>query len=276
MRDTPLIERIPRAATAFAVPLMLGAIALLDLWTAADLSVSFLYVLPVALATRRLGRAAGVATSFASATAWLAAYLGQHPVPSHPAVPYWDALLELGTFLTIALTLALLREANQHLAELALTDGLTGIPNRRAFGERLELEMARARRSGRPFTVVYFDLDRFKHLNDTAGHTAGDELLRQVAGHTAASVRATDLVARLGGDEFALVLPETGRDEGAVVVAKVRDELEDVTRRLAPTVGVSLGWVTFDRPPACAEDVLRAADGAMYAAKSRTRTAAGA
>ncbi|MFN7134383.1 MAG: GGDEF domain-containing protein, partial [Myxococcales bacterium] len=100
--------------------------------------------------------------------------------------------------------------ANRRLAELSLTDGLTGLKNRRAFDEQLRRELERARRSGAPFAVVLVDLDHFKALNDRYGHPAGDRALQAAASLLGRAVRSQDSVYRVGGEEFAILCPGAG------------------------------------------------------------------
>ena len=166
---------------------------------------------------------------------------------------------------------AYVRRARDRERAMARTDSLTGVANGRAFQERASLALAQMHRSGRPLTLAYVDLDRFKEVNDSYGHSAGDEVLVAVAGAMGSRLRQTDLVARLGGDEFALLLPDTDRDEAAHV-------LTDVTAavRLAVggrwNVGQTIGAVTFAEPPASVDAMVRLADDLMFQGK---RTAAG-
>jgi diguanylate cyclase (GGDEF)-like protein len=120
------------------------------------------------------------------------------------------------------LIISQLRSLYAQERNLSRTDTLTGIPNRRAFLESLEIEKNRARRYDHPLTLDYVDLDHFKQLNDTLGHNTGDELLRVVANAMKLDVRQVDVLARLGGDEFAVLLPETGRVAASAAFGKLR------------------------------------------------------
>ncbi len=104
------------------------------------------------------------------------------------------------------------KRADQRVAYLAYHDDLTGLPNRLMFGEHLDLALARAQRHGRQVAVLYVDLDDFKQVNDTYGHEAGDQLLRQIARRLERATRATDLVARHGGDEFIVLVADLPAD----------------------------------------------------------------
>ncbi len=130
------------------------------------------------------------------------------------------------------------------------------------------MEINRARRYDRPFTVVCIDLDNFKTVNDCFGHSTGDMILRSVARTLQENIRVTDTLARLGGDEFAILLPETGRSVAETILRKVRKINLDIMRRHGWPVTLSIGVVTFARPPSTVDETLRKADQLMYAAKN--------
>ena len=156
------------------------------------------------------------------------------------------------------------------LRHLADHDPLTGLLNRRRFEQELARHLAHVRRYGPEGAALVLDLDRFKPVNDTFGHAAGDRLLARVAHVLRERLRATDLVARLGGDEFAILLPRVDA-AGAAAVAR---SLVETVRAEALTadaggVTVSVGVIAFDaHAPSVPEGVLAAADIAMYDAKS--------
>jgi diguanylate cyclase (GGDEF)-like protein/PAS domain S-box-containing protein len=171
-----------------------------------------------------------------------------------------------------------LKKAEEEVSFLAYHDKLTGLPNRVLFEEMLELALARARRHGLGVGVLYLDLDNFKLVNDSLGHHAGDQLLRELADRLRGCTRETDLVARQGGDEFLLLLSDLeGEGAGAVsqlaiaesVAVRVRDAmLEPFDASGTPfyTTG-SIGISLFPRDGDDAETLMRNADAAMYQAK---------
>ena len=168
-----------------------------------------------------------------------------------------------------------LAEANTRLAQLAVTDGLTGLYNHRHFHERLTLEVERSQRSGLPLSLLMLDVDHFKQFNDTFGHPAGDEVLRQLARVLADTRRANDVVARYGGEEFAVILVDTPKFTAAKVAERVRERINthDVSEA-APRAGklsASIGVATFPDDGADAETLVRSADQALYAAKRAGR-----
>lgn len=155
---------------------------------------------------------------------------------------------------------------------LAYHDMLTGLPNRRLFSDRLEQAIARARRKGHRVAVMLLDLDDFKIINDTHGHSTGDEVLIAISNRLRQAVRESDTVARLGGDEFVVLLPETLHTEDAATVAQkiietVREPVAIGSRQYF--LGVSIGLALFPDHAPNAERLLQQADIAMYIAKRR-------
>ncbi|MFY9487296.1 MAG: GGDEF domain-containing protein, partial [Solirubrobacterales bacterium] len=182
-------------------------------------------------------------------------------------IPSWMrwALAGLG-LLAAAFGFFLLRERRRRrIAEAdAMVDALTGIPNRKAFERRLDLEWRRAERYGRKLGVMVVDLDGFKQVNDRYGHAAGDVLLREIATRLDHRMRDTDLVARIGGDEFAVICPETTLDD----LRSIRTNLtKDATDGLDNPVGLSIGVAEYENGDEDALDILERADESMYRVK---------
>ncbi|MBL4637572.1 MAG: diguanylate cyclase [Kofleriaceae bacterium] len=166
--------------------------------------------------------------------------------------------------------------ANTRLAQLAVTDGLTGLYNHRHLHERLALEIERSGRNGLPLSLLMIDLDNFKSYNDRHGHPSGDELLRQLARIMGDGRRANDLVARYGGEEFAIVLVDTPKFTAAQVAERLRARVADYHfehREEQPggKVSVSIGVASFPDDAKDAETLVRRADTALYAAKHMGR-----
>jgi diguanylate cyclase (GGDEF)-like protein len=162
-----------------------------------------------------------------------------------------------------------LLEANRALAQAAVTDGLTGLKNHRAFQEALHSAAQMAERLQQPLSLVMFDIDHFKQFNDRFGHPAGDELLRQVAQVLRESARAYDVAARYGGEEFALLLPNTALEQAVQVAERLRQQIRAIENPHAP-VSASFGVATYRRgtPPAT---LVYEADAALYRAKRSGR-----
>jgi diguanylate cyclase (GGDEF)-like protein/PAS domain S-box-containing protein len=156
----------------------------------------------------------------------------------------------------------------------ALHDGLTGLPNRTLFSDRIQQALLAAERDGGRAAVLVMDLDRFKEINDTLGHAAGDHVLKVVAERLLGCVRATDTVARLGGDEFGLVLPrQTDAPELAGVLAKLSEAVEQAIDLDGLPLGVesSIGVAFYPEHGADVEELMKCADVAMYQAKQARR-----
>ncbi|HWI71974.1 MAG TPA: diguanylate cyclase, partial [Baekduia sp.] len=158
------------------------------------------------------------------------------------------------------------RRLLEQLRDLARTDPLTGLANRRLWDERLAIELARAARYERSLCVAAIDLDRFKPYNDTYGHQAGDALLREATAAWRGVLRGTDLLSRMGGDEFALLLPDCDLDCAQGIVSR----LQGMTPGAAEGVGCSAGLVRWTAGET-AEAVIARADAALYAAKADGR-----
>lgn len=157
----------------------------------------------------------------------------------------------------------------EQIQHLAYHDGLTDLPNRRLLRERAEQLLALARRHKFPLALGYLDLDRFKEVNDALGHDAGDELLQAVAVRLSRTARETDTVARLGGDEFAILWPQTGHEGARIAARRVLDCFRQpfLVRHEVISVEGSLGIAVFPGDGENLEELMRAADVAMYRAK---------
>jgi diguanylate cyclase (GGDEF)-like protein len=171
-----------------------------------------------------------------------------------------------------------LKRARDRLLALAATDGLTGLANRRRFDEALQSEWKRLQRTGSELGLIMLDIDHFKPFNDTYGHLAGDDCLRNVAGVLAGEMlRGPDVAARYGGEEFACILPETTLAGAVAVAERIRAGIEALGiphsgSKVVPVVTASLGVISVlctgvTRP----EDLLLAADACLYRAKSEGR-----
>jgi diguanylate cyclase (GGDEF)-like protein/PAS domain S-box-containing protein len=164
------------------------------------------------------------------------------------------------------------KAAQERVQHMAYHDALTGLANRPRLEEHLTLALARARRHERSVAVLYIDLDHFKVVNDTLGHDAGDELLRQVAGRLSGRCRVSDLLARHGGDEFMLLLTDLETDPREIALTVARDVLRTLETPFLIEdhefeISASVGMATFPEDGLDLSDLLKRADGAMYQAK---------
>ena len=178
-------------------------------------------------------------------------------------------------FLALGLMSAYYRYASvdveRRMAELAMTDMLTGLPNRRRMRELLDGEVSRFQRSAQPFGVVLSDIDGFKAINDSRGHACGDYVLRELAGVLRSRIRGQDTVARWGGEEFLFLLPETDERGAAALAEKLRLAVERAVMTFGGvpvSVTMTFGVSAFDGKGPL-EDAIRRSDQALYAGKER-------
>ncbi len=185
-----------------------------------------------------------------------------------------DALAETGRRLALELDLSRERvdshERFTALSRLALTDPVTALANRRGGEEALAREVARARRTGAPLSLVLFDIDRFKNINDRSGHAVGDRVLRGISEILSASQRGSDLAMRWGGEEFLVLLPDVGLAGARIFAERVRENVQNLTVADAGRITVSAGVseLVGDEDPAVA---LARADANLYRAKAGGR-----
>ena len=164
---------------------------------------------------------------------------------------------------------------HKQVTDLANTDSVTGLPNRRALDERLQDEMNYAKKMKSMFSVVMMDLDGFKGVNDAYGHVVGDEVLRSLFNYLAANMRTTDFLARYGGDELTLVIRDAGPEAAETVALKIFDLMKAYEFPYPGStkiqLGISAGIAVYPLHSRSAGDLLRAADMALYQSKKHNR-----
>jgi len=169
-----------------------------------------------------------------------------------------------------------LEQSNRALIDLASRDTLTGLSNRRRLERELEQQMAASRENRRPLAVIMMDLDRFKVYNDTAGHLAGDDLLKTVANTLRSKTRVTDLVVRWGGDEFCILMPCSNTDGVLTAAQGLVDAVVTAVQGLpeadgVPGLGASAGVACFPEDAEEAQELIARADDALYKVKEGGR-----
>jgi diguanylate cyclase (GGDEF)-like protein len=165
-------------------------------------------------------------------------------------------------------------ELRRSLEALAVTDVLTGIPNRRSFLDQAQVELSRFKRTTKTFSLVMLDLDLLKNVNDQYGHLAGDEALKQFSSCVASAMRSYDIFGRIAGDEFCMILPETNLDIARSVVSRIREHVHALV--VASTKGefsltFSAGITVVQDKDESIDDLLQRVDEALYAAKTKGR-----
>jgi len=245
----------------------LGAVGIIDYSTGPEFSFSLFYLFPIALISWFTNYKFGIVTAVVSAGVWALVDILSGASYSLPIIYFWNTMIRLGFFLLTVFFLEVARTLNNEKA-LARTDFTTNAANGRFFHTMLEREIARSTRYHSPFTIAYVDIDDFKSINDTFGHTAGDGLLCKVVDCMGKNLRKTDLVARLGGDEFAILLPEVGEDAARTTILKIQSKLLAKMQENHWSVTFSIGVVTFIDPPQSIDEAISMADRAMYSVKN--------
>lgn len=266
MKNLNFLEGLSRSTVMSIALLLLAIVGLIDSITGPVYSFSALYLVPVVLTAWCAGRGSAILIAMAGAAAWLTADMAGKTYHALPLALFWNEIMELSLFLFAAYVISALKGKLDNEEEVARTDQLTGIANRRRFCEVADDEIRRSRRYNNPFTVTYLDIDNFKTVNDTQGHSEGDRLLRQVASTLTTVIRESDTVARLGGDEFGLLMPETDGDAAARVATKIHVGLKAQVEQHWP-VTFSIGMVTYLKAPASPDEMIRIADRLMYEVK---------
>lgn len=268
------LDARPRLAVGlgFTLAALLG---LADYATGYEWGFTVFFLLPVSLATWVAGRRWGGAMALACATAWILADLAAGHPYSRAIIPYWNAVVRLGSFLAFAYTLAALRDALERARRLARTDSLTGVSNTLHFREVVEREVNRMRRRPAPFAVGYIAV-RGAHQWGGQGQVPPEALLTSVSNAIRAmllaavaavlrrSARVVDHVAHLGADEFALLMPDTDAAGAGRLLHRVRVALTDEMRQHDWPVDFAIGAVVFVQPPDSVEEVLRRAEEVVY------------
>jgi diguanylate cyclase (GGDEF)-like protein len=248
--------------------LTVAALAAVDYAVGRELGLSLFYSVPVFLVARRAGLAPGVGLALIAALGWALADAANGASYPHGWIRYWNILTRLGYFV-MAVAAARMRSGLELEAARARHDPLTGLLNRRGFLEMARLELERSQRYGRPLTLAYLDCDDFKIVNDTHGHDAGDRLLHSTGRVLREGLRALDVPARMGGDEFVVLLPETAAPEARETLERLVGKLRTQLTAEGWVLTFSIGAVTLATPTCSVEEMLQAADRAMYRAKGR-------
>jgi diguanylate cyclase (GGDEF)-like protein len=229
-----------------------------------------MFVIPIWIATRLGGRAAGLAlvllcSAQVTFVEYQQAWIGAEALIS-------NGLLRLASMLALMILIAHVEDALRVHQKMSLYDPLTGLLNRRAFQEFGHHAVGRAHRSAEPLVVVMIDCDDFKILNDTFGHQAGDHVLRILARTLEIGTRSSDLIARLGGDEFVVILQNTDSNEAFKVMSRIQQHFECAVRDAGYDASLSVGYAPMEESELSMDELLHRADIAMYAQKSSKKT----
>ncbi len=244
--------------------LLLGYI---DFITGYEISLSIFYLLPISLLAWYSGRRDAYFISILSGIVLMIADFKSDDYDMPYSIAAWNTTAAVLYYLLISYFLSTIRKLYDNEKIFARTDPLTGAINRRYFYKLAVNEIERSQRFQRPVSLAYIDIDNFKTINDTLGHSAGDELLKIVTGSIRENLRIYDVLSRLGGDEFAILLPETGEDHVCEVINKIQNILMDDVRKNRWPISLSIGVVTCRDNNYTFDELVKTADAVMYSVK---------
>ncbi|MBK4739118.1 GGDEF domain-containing protein [Noviherbaspirillum pedocola] len=259
------LSRLSPTLLALLVASLVIFIAAVDHFIGPEISLGIFYLIPIAI-TAWYGslRPAGLLSVLCSILTILIAQQGWQT----STVMLWGGIAHVVFFYVVSGLLVRLKAVLEHEIVLSRTDHLTGLLNRRALFEQMELVFNLARRQRTPLTLVYVDVDKFKQINDTAGHKTGDAVLGAVANSLLAHRRRTDLVGRLGGDEFAVALPDTDHHAARALLTGLNKQIREI-QACSDEVTCSVGVATFLAIPNSVTEAISFADACMYEVKQR-------
>ena len=252
--------------TALWVLLALGCLAgtgYLDYVTGYEIILSLFYLVPVAIVAWEAGEKPGIIIAVACAAAGLIGDIASGAQNTRMSIAFWNSTMSLGLFLMAAVLLSRLRHATGTAEALSRNDIVTTAFNSTYFSEALQVEIERAKRYKRHFTLLHINLDDFKKVNDTSGRKAGDAALWHFVITLSNALRKTDVIGRLGGDEFAVLLPETGYDAARAVIARLWTDFEKEIAVQKWPITLSMGAVTFAEAPEKYDDAIKMAEELM-------------
>ena len=263
-----LFGGLPAWQTSLWCVLLVAFVGVVDTITGDELSFSVFYLAPVSFAAWYGNKTLTFVVATLSTLVWLAIEYATHGPYTQQWILLWNGAVRMMFFVIVAVLLRQLKSYVEAQQQLARTDDLTGLLNRTGFMERSEALVNSAARYELSVVIGFIDLDGFKNVNDTLGHSRGDEVLRTVGATLRSSTRESDIAARFGGDEFAVLLPNTKLDGALAFFAKLHEELVTGMRTHGSSdLGVSIGAIVFEQGPPHLEDALRSADQLMYRAK---------
>jgi len=269
MKPNETVKKVSKTVWIVLGVLLLSMVAFLDYITGTEFSFSLFYLLPIILISWAISERLGLVFAILGSCVWIAVdiWSGNSNRTSNLFAYMWNATARLGFFL-LPVFMIRLNRALQREQELARTDFLTGVLNARFFHELAQMESNRSVRYKRPFTIAFIDVDNFKSINDTFGHTTGDIVLRTIAMNIKTHLRRTDIVARVGGDEFVVLLPETNAQTAPVVISNMQRALLNEMNVNGWSITFSIGVLTLSDPSLSVDNMIGRADRLMYIVKN--------
>jgi diguanylate cyclase (GGDEF)-like protein len=262
------LHKMPREILILIICALAAIIGSVDYITSFDISISLFYLAPILLAAWYIDRTAGVVLSITSAIIWFVTSATTIPSRGIPIwVLIWDAAILLGFFLVSAVLLTNLRHSLDREKKLARTDYLTGILNSRAFHEQANIEIARANRSQKPFTIAYFELVNFKEIFNRFGQAQAEKVLGFIGRELSRYLRVTDVIGRMGGEEFIILFSETDQQNATSVIARLYSMLTSEIHKKKWPILISMGVLTCNETAIELDRVLNEIDKMMYGAR---------
>ncbi|MBU1043929.1 MAG: GGDEF domain-containing protein [Candidatus Omnitrophica bacterium] len=262
-----VLRRMPRSGILLLGGTLIVFIGLIDYLTGYQISLSLFYLLPIALVCWYVSKEHGIVFALFSILVWFDVNMADKGQEFNLSILIWNAIIRLGFFLIVVSLLGKLKIALEFEKKVSRTDYLTSVANSRFFYELAEMEIERAKRHNRMFSLAYMDVDNFKKVNDNFGHKTGDLLLQTIAETIKSLLRKTDLIARLAGDEFAILLAETDNDKALETIKRIKECLNVKVREKAWPVSFSFGLITNISNPGTLAEIINKADSLMYIAK---------
>lgn len=250
---------------------LLAGAGVADWWLGPDVPLTLGYLAPISIAAWYLSRPSAFAWTVVTATTWLLLAMSEREPNLSASTHLLNFSLQFTLFLVFGRLVAALRGRLDREKQLAYSDSLTGLANRRAFWQRVDDELRRCRRFDTPFSIAYIDVDDFKSVNDRCGHARGDKVLRRIAAAVQSSIRELDVAARIGGDEFAVLMPGTPEAGAKIAIAKLSALLGRAELNPSFVVTCSIGCLTVLQAPPSVDKLVARADALMYAAKDLGR-----
>lgn len=244
---------------------LMALICFIDYSTGYVTRMSGLYVFPIILIAVAADWPNAI---FSVAIATLIKGVSDLNLEGKVGIAIWNSMLTLFTYSILVTLLIRFRDKTDREQKIAITDTLTGLYNLAGFNEIAGWELAQSKRYNRTFSIIYFDCDKFKRINDNFGHSVGDELLQTVGGVLKAELREADYSFRWGGDEFVVLLPNTAQEGAAHAAEKIREHLSEAMQANQWPVTFSMGVATFSTHPLNLDEMLGHADRLMYAVKN--------
>ncbi len=249
-------------------------IGYLDWLTGWEVYWSIFYLVPILLVSWvTMSFRYSAILSILSTVAWITSDLLDHHIYSQTWIIYWNTIVRFSFFLLVGLLSVSARRATLYFKHLSTVDELSGLNNKRAFKENAETERIRSLRLTHPFTLMIFDLDHFKEVNDTLGHLVGDKVIATVGDCLKKNLREIDIAARIGGDEFAVVFSNLNQEAAEKVAKKLLHQLHLAFKEQNWPVTASIGVAVYKKAPSDVNQAVGTADNLLYEVKHSGRNA---